>query len=202
MYIHLIISLVHEKRENKGFFFYSLRSCFVYSFHFRFEFCCGSYTIFASIFAKKSNFVNFYLVKKGNYTQICLIVSENPWKMGCRVVHDGRRPSIASEADLICRRVGLFTTNPSMTVCPYHRFRLGLGFRQGKTCVHPLHAGTGKTFRGISSMLSQCSVIELILVWLIVWNELTKGSHFVSETAWDATFYLQHFWTHHGVSLL
>ena len=62
--------------------------------------------------------------------------------------------NITSEADLICRRVGLFTTNLSMTVCPYHRFRLGVGFRQGKTCVHPQHTGTGKTFRGISSILS------------------------------------------------
>ena len=52
--------------------------------------------------------------------------------VGCDLY--GFKSSAVSEGDLIYRRVGLFTTNHSMTVCPHHRFRLGIGFRQGKAC--------------------------------------------------------------------
>jgi hypothetical protein len=66
-----------------------------------------------------------------------------------------KQQGITTEADLLSRRIGMFYTNTSMTVCPHHRYRLGVGFRQGKTCVHPEHSGKGRVFRGISCSQSQ-----------------------------------------------
>lgn len=57
---------------------------------------------------------------------------------------------IESEADLLCRRVGIFNTNHNLTVCPYHRYKLGIEFHQTKACQYPGHTGKGKTFRGLS----------------------------------------------------
>ncbi|CAG2189331.1 unnamed protein product [Mytilus edulis] len=68
---------------------------------------------------------------------------------------DTHNSEITTEADLLCRSVALFTTNTSLTVCPFHRYTLGLDYRQGKTCLHPDHEGKGKTFRGLSSFQSQ-----------------------------------------------
>ncbi|CAC5398509.1 unnamed protein product [Mytilus coruscus] len=62
---------------------------------------------------------------------------------------------LVTEADLLCRRFGLFTTNSSLTVCPFHRYKLGINFRQVKQYTYPDHTGKGKTFRGISSTHSQ-----------------------------------------------
>lgn len=46
---------------------------------------------------------------------------------------DTHNSEITTEADLLCRSVALFTTNNSLTVCPFHRYTLGLDYRQGKT---------------------------------------------------------------------
>ena len=62
---------------------------------------------------------------------------------------------VMCEADLLCRRVGLFDTNLFLTVCPLHRAKLGIAFKQGKLCLHPQHTGKGKTFRGVSSQQSR-----------------------------------------------
>lgn len=74
---------------------------------------------------------------------------------GNRGLNAGKIADVNDEADLICRRVGLFSTNYDLTVCPYHRFKLGIDFWQGKNCKHPKHTGNGKVFRGISSYQSQ-----------------------------------------------
>ncbi|CAC5388049.1 unnamed protein product [Mytilus coruscus] len=79
---------------------------------------------------------------------------------------------IGSEADLLCRRVGLFTTNSSLTVCPFHRYKLGIDFRQIKQCTYPDHTGKGKTFRGVSSIHSQ-HILEEYGVLLPVGTELS-----------------------------
>ena len=76
---------------------------------------------------------------------------------------------IETEADLLCRRVGVFTTNLSLTVCPLYRYQLGVDFRQAKTCTHPQHSGKGKTFRGLSSFHSQ-RILEEYGVLLPVGN--------------------------------
>ena len=62
---------------------------------------------------------------------------------------------ITCEADLICRRAGLFSTNHSLSVCPLHRAKLGVDFKQGKSCSHPTHTGKGKSFRPVNSFQSK-----------------------------------------------
>lgn len=47
--------------------------------------------------------------------------------------------TLQTEADLICQRVGLFITNPSLSVCPFHRAKLGIDFKRGNSCCHPFH---------------------------------------------------------------
>ena len=93
---------------------------------------------------------------------------------------------IETEADLLCRRVGVFTTNLSLTVCPLHRYQLGVDFRQAKTCTHPQHSGKGKTFRGLSSFHSQRILEEYgvllpvgngmftIIIYLFSYNHMIK----------------------------
>ena len=62
---------------------------------------------------------------------------------------------IYTEADLICRRTGLFTTNKSLSVCPAHRSKLEIDFRQRKKCCFPVHERKGKAFMVISSNQSE-----------------------------------------------
>jgi hypothetical protein len=51
-------------------------------------------------------------------------------------------------------RVGLLTTNLSLTVsiyvtvCTLHGYKLGVEFRQSKSCTHLQHTGKLKTFKG------------------------------------------------------
>ena len=61
---------------------------------------------------------------------------------------------ISCEADLICRCVGLFTTNYSLSVCPLHRAKLGVDYKQRKSCSHPTHIGKGETFRYVDCLQS------------------------------------------------
>lgn len=67
------------------------------------------------------------------------------------------RDVIANEADLICRQVGLLVTNLSMSVCPLHRAKLGVDFKQANTCSHPTHRGKGKekAFRSATTTQSK-----------------------------------------------
>ena len=62
---------------------------------------------------------------------------------------------ISCEADLICRCVGLFTTNYSLSVCPLHRAKLGVDYKQRKSCSHPTHIGKGETFRSVDCLQSK-----------------------------------------------
>ncbi|XP_052065790.1 uncharacterized protein LOC127705501 [Mytilus californianus] len=79
-----------------------------------------------------------------------LNLSVGSTERGFKVHHD-----IMCEADLLCRRVGLFNTNYSLSVCPLHRAKLGIAFKQTKVCTHPLHNGKGRTFRGVNSQQSR-----------------------------------------------
>ena len=47
--------------------------------------------------------------------------------------------TLQTEADLICQRVGLFITNPSLYVCPFHRAKLGIYFKRGNSCCLLFH---------------------------------------------------------------
>ena len=42
-----------------------------------------------------------------------------------------------------------------VTVYTLHRYKLGVDFRQSKSCTHLQHTGKLKTFRGLSSFHSQ-----------------------------------------------
>lgn len=56
--------------------------------------------------------------------------------------------NIETEADL-CRRVGFFLQRCCLLLYAlYIVTRLGVHYRQGKTCSHPQHTWKGKTFRG------------------------------------------------------
>lgn len=63
-----------------------------------------------------------------------------------------RSPVADNEGQLILNRVGLFDTKlyKDIFVCPAHRFKLGIYFKQKKTCQFPDHEGKGKVYRGVS----------------------------------------------------
>ena len=69
--------------------------------------------------------------------------------------------SLISTRLVVSYRVRLFTTNLSLTVliyvtvCTFHGYKLGVEFRQSKSCTHLQHTGKLKTFRGLSSFHSQ-----------------------------------------------
>lgn len=49
-----------------------------------------------------------------------------------------------NECKLICRRVGIFAELGNYTVCPFHRYSLGIYWRPASRCSHPSHTGKGK----------------------------------------------------------
>ncbi|CAG2210475.1 unnamed protein product [Mytilus edulis] len=57
-----------------------------------------------------------------------------------------------TEGQLILYRVGLYDDRlyRDVTVCPFHRYKLGIYFKQTKTCSHRSHSGNGKAYRGIT----------------------------------------------------
>ncbi|XP_046547830.1 uncharacterized protein LOC124257741 [Haliotis rubra] len=66
-----------------------------------------------------------------------------------------RAPAADSEGSLISYRIGLFRYDPSMTVCPYHRYRLGIHWRPPRKCVFPLHQGSQLPYKGVSVDMSE-----------------------------------------------
>ena len=52
--------------------------------------------------------------------------------------------SIPSEGHLICFRSGIFKLMPGYTVCPYHRYTLGIRWRRPNSCSFPGHSGKSK----------------------------------------------------------
>ena len=63
--------------------------------------------------------------------------------------------NISCEADLICRRVVLFTTNYSLSVCPLNRAKLGVDYKQRNSCFHTTHIGKGETFKSVDCLQSK-----------------------------------------------
>ncbi|CAC5417586.1 unnamed protein product [Mytilus coruscus] len=51
---------------------------------------------------------------------------------------------ISTEYNLICHRVGIFAEIDSYSVCPYHRYSLGVYWKRLSKCTHPEHTGKGK----------------------------------------------------------
>ena len=62
---------------------------------------------------------------------------------------------ILSEGHLICLRMGNFIFNGNLTVCPSHREKLGIHWRQPLTCQYPLHSGKMKPFSPVNTEMSE-----------------------------------------------
>ena len=61
------------------------------------------------------------------------------------------------EWKLILLRCGLFDVDAysDKTICPAHRYKLGLCWTSTRKCCHPLHEGKGKPFRGVNKTTSR-----------------------------------------------
>ncbi|XP_052097174.1 uncharacterized protein LOC127732145 [Mytilus californianus] len=62
---------------------------------------------------------------------------------------------IPSEGHLICFRVGIFSALKSYSVCPRHRYALGICWRKKAGCAHPNHSGKAKPERAVSVDMSR-----------------------------------------------
>ncbi|XP_013412390.1 uncharacterized protein LOC106175104 isoform X3 [Lingula anatina] len=67
---------------------------------------------------------------------------------------------VQSEWALILMRCGIFSTEEmeselDSVICPAHRYKLGINWRAGRTCHHPLHRGKRKPSRPVSPALSR-----------------------------------------------
>ncbi|XP_069107183.1 uncharacterized protein [Argopecten irradians] len=63
---------------------------------------------------------------------------------------------VISEGHLIAVRCGLFDADLNLyTVCPYHRDRQGLYWKQRSTCQYPGHKGKAKPYRNVNTEMSQ-----------------------------------------------
>lgn len=69
---------------------------------------------------------------------------------------------VPSEGHLIARRAGLFNYNSSLSVCPRHRYNLGIYWRAKKTCQYPSHTGKARPCRSVTSVMS-----------MAIWNKQT-----------------------------
>lgn len=61
---------------------------------------------------------------------------------------------IASEGHLICYRAGVFSLFGDYTICPFHRYSLGIRWKKKSSCSHPSHSTTAKAEVGRSITLS------------------------------------------------
>ncbi|XP_071180486.1 uncharacterized protein [Mytilus edulis] len=59
-----------------------------------------------------------------------------------------------TEGQLICHRVGIFNSSPFLSVCPSHRFSLGLCWRKRTLCALPSHTGKCKADRTVTPTVS------------------------------------------------
>ncbi|XP_076071522.1 uncharacterized protein LOC143042897 [Mytilus galloprovincialis] len=60
-----------------------------------------------------------------------------------------------TEGQLICHRVGIFNSSPFLSVCPSHRFSLGLCWRKRTLCALPSHTGKCKADRTVTPTVSR-----------------------------------------------
>lgn len=47
---------------------------------------------------------------------------------------------IPSEGHLICYRAGVFSLLGDYTICPFHRYSLGIRWKKKSSCSHPRHS--------------------------------------------------------------
>ena len=97
-----------------------------------------------------------------------------------------------SKADVICKRVGLFTVEETFTVCPYHRDFLGIHWRPKTSCQYPNHKGTAKPYRSFNSrmckrMISEFGILvpvgsgKLFLFTMFIFSKILNRSYLNSK---------------------
>ncbi|CAG2204934.1 unnamed protein product [Mytilus edulis] len=70
-----------------------------------------------------------------------------------------------TEGQLISRRAGVFDYNRNLSICPKHRYDLGIYWRPRTTCQFPGHIGKGKPVRTVTSPMSYgiwCTQTQLV----------------------------------------
>ena len=66
---------------------------------------------------------------------------------------------VQNEGILISARVGIFSYDDQMSVCPFHRDSLGLNWYQPARCVYPQHSGAGKPVKTVTLEMSRTMLI-------------------------------------------
>ena len=69
--------------------------------------------------------------------------------------------NIESEGHLIAARTGIFCPSLKLTVCPHHRYSLGIHWRPNTKCSYPDHTGDAKPYRAVGLQMSQVILEEL-----------------------------------------
>lgn len=62
---------------------------------------------------------------------------------------------IPAESNLICYRVGIFSHLQNYTICPSHRYSLGIRWRKSSACTYVHHTGKMKPDRAVSPKMSK-----------------------------------------------
>ena len=61
-----------------------------------------------------------------------------------------------TEAQLIANRLQKDNLDEESIICPYHRYKLGIGYRPSTKCVHPNHVGRRKgDSRKVNKLVSE-----------------------------------------------
>ena len=90
--------------------------------------------------------------------------------------------SILTEKDLILACSGHFEEEGlNITVCPKHRAELGIFWRPGRKCTHPLHGGrNGRPERGANlQMCKEAMKKWRVLIPVGAGNEATRDSVYI-----------------------
>lgn len=74
---------------------------------------------------------------------------------------------IASEGHLICYRAGVFSLFGDYTICPFHRYSLGIRWKKKSSCSHPSHSTTAKAEVGRSITLSMSRHLHTVYGYIV-----------------------------------
>lgn len=74
---------------------------------------------------------------------------------------------IASEGHLICYRAGVFSLFGDYTICPFHRYSLGIRWKKKSSCSHPSHSTTAKAEVGRSITLSMSRHLHTLYGYIV-----------------------------------
>ncbi|CAC5417652.1 unnamed protein product [Mytilus coruscus] len=107
---------------------------------------CG----FSATFSKDEEHVKLSECTKNisNHLKFCKLPSghQSKWEA-----------DVSSEGHLISYRLGLFSFQPDLKVCPVHRYNLGLLWKPSRSSANPGHKGNKKVTKMVIAKLSLCS---------------------------------------------